>query len=252
MTTSYPSSRRRFVQRFALGMAGLSVPGRAWRSSMILSLEAAPPTETGTLRLTFTDFPSLEQDYGSVRLTANPVGSDHFPQGNLYPLLVNRAPGGRFYAMTAECTHASCVVDSYDELEQGLRCPCHRSLYGLDGTVLIGPAERSLKQFPLQYDGKETLTIQVPGLAFRVTPSLAVGTGGRRLRMVFPTEPNVTYEVRFRASLAAPGQAVPFASSIDGPLDQTEWLGDEQPAEVFVEAAGAGGFFEVSMVFLEG
>ncbi len=244
-------TRRSFVKRFAVGVAALSVSGRGWRNPLLLDLEAAPAAEQGTVRLTLTEFPVLQQDLGSVRLTPNPVGQDHFPQGNLYPLLVNRAPGGTFYAMSAECSHAHCVVDSYDELEQGLRCPCHRSLYGLDGAVLIGPAKRALKSYPVSFDGRETLTIRVPGLAFRVSSSLAGGPGASRFRLSFPTEPNVTYQVLLRESVTSSGTAVPFSIGTEGALDQTSWVGDGELVSLYVAASLESGFFEIAMVLLE-
>ena len=58
------------------------------------------------------------------------------------------------------CTHGTCDVEWADDL--GLvRCPCHNSLFDWDGTVLQGPAERSLASFMvcLDNDGR-TLNIQ--------------------------------------------------------------------------------------------
>lgn len=53
-------------------------------------------------------------------------------------------------ALSAICTHRGCEVrpfpDSYE-------CPCHGSVYDLDGSVIEGPARKPLQRFRV----KETL-----------------------------------------------------------------------------------------------
>jgi nitrite reductase/ring-hydroxylating ferredoxin subunit len=186
-----------------------------------------------------------------VRLSPNPVGDDHFPQGELYPILVNRAPDGRFHALSAECSHAGCVVESYDELEQGLRCPCHGSLYGFDGAVIQGPAARSLASYPVAYDGADSLEIQVPGYGFRITPQAAGSRIAPRMRLVFPSEANALYQVIRRTSLSDPGVPVKFSPLEEGAPDISTWIGTGGDQALYVSTAGAGGFFEVVMLLAE-
>ncbi len=45
------------------------------------------------------------------------------------------------WAVSTICTHLGCIVKREGE---GFACPCHGSLFQLDGTVLRGPAPKSL------------------------------------------------------------------------------------------------------------
>ena len=47
-------------------------------------------------------------------------------------------------AMSAECTHLGCLLDQTDN---GFQCPCHGSRFDEQGTVISGPAPRSLACF---------------------------------------------------------------------------------------------------------
>ncbi|HAM72753.1 MAG TPA: hypothetical protein DCM86_14015 [Verrucomicrobiales bacterium] len=246
--------RRRFLRRFGLGLAVSALPGRRWRETILWEAAAATPDAPAVVTLSLADFPALGSDLGSVRLTVNPVGPDHFPRGNIYPFLVNRVSEGVFRAMSAECRHAGCVVESYDELSEGIRCPCHGSVYDITGQRIVGPAPdgSSLGPLPLIYDGIGSLQVTIPGLAFRIAPSrVDLGGGGGRLRLQFPTLPWVTYEVHFRERVSDPGLPVPFSSSPEGPPDQWTVTGDELPATVYVAPPGGSGFFEISMLLLE-
>jgi Rieske Fe-S protein len=51
--------------------------------------------------------------------------------------------GDRAWALSARCTHLGCAVVVADD-NASLACPCHGSRYGLDGTVLQGPATAPL------------------------------------------------------------------------------------------------------------
>ena len=54
-------------------------------------------------------------------------------------------------ALDPICTHARCTVAW--KKSEGLRCPCHRSLFALDGKVLDGPAPKPLKTYPATLSG---------------------------------------------------------------------------------------------------
>lgn len=250
---SLPSSRRTFVRRFATGLVASSLLGKSWKNPFVMEAEAGEFREGGEVRVRLQDFPVLRNDLGSVRVAVNPIAADGFPDGNFYPILINHAAGGTFFAMTTRCLHAQCVVDAFDDFEQGMLCPCHGSLYAIDGTAIRGPAREGsrLPQYEVVYDGQDLLTIRVPDLAYRVS-LLPVRSGpDARLALSFPTSPNVTYEVVYRRSLADPGETIPFATSLDGPMDQLTWPGDDLVATLYVPSVGDRGFFEVSMVLLD-
>jgi Rieske Fe-S protein len=56
---------------------------------------------------------------------------------------VSRDEDGRLRAVGARCTHLGCEV-SFNAPEQTWECACHGSRFGLDGSVLSGPAVRPL------------------------------------------------------------------------------------------------------------
>lgn len=246
-------NRRSFIRRFATGLVASSLLGKSWKNPFILEAEAGQFRGGGEIQLRLQDFPVLRNDLGSVRVAVNPIAADSFPDGNFYPVLINHAAGGTFFAMTTRCLHAQCVVEAFDDFEQGMLCPCHGSLYAIDGTAIRGPAREGsrLSQYEVVYDGQDLLTIRVPELAYRVS-LLPVGSGpDTRLALSFPTSPNVTYEVFYRRSVNDPGERIPFATSVNGPLDQFTWPGDDLVATVYVSPVGDRGFFEVSMVLLD-
>ncbi|MFF4648801.1 FAD-dependent oxidoreductase [Streptomyces sp. NPDC001380] len=58
---------------------------------------------------------------------------------------VYRDRAGRLHAVSARCTHLGCLV-RYDDAERCWACPCHGSRFGVDGSVLEGPATAPLER----------------------------------------------------------------------------------------------------------
>ena len=77
------------------------------------------------------------------------VGSAASVQTSLGTVLVSHTGQDAFIAVTAICTHEQCTITGFD----GTRyvCPCHGSQYSTSGTVQMGPATRSLQQFPTAF-----------------------------------------------------------------------------------------------------
>ena len=48
-----------------------------------------------------------------------------------------------FYAISGTCTHLGCTVALQDD--STLVCPCHGSMFDLQGAILAGPAELALQ-----------------------------------------------------------------------------------------------------------
>jgi glycine/D-amino acid oxidase-like deaminating enzyme/nitrite reductase/ring-hydroxylating ferredoxin subunit len=59
-----------------------------------------------------------------------------------------RDEDGTLHAVSARCTHLGCLVH-WNNAERSWDCPCHGSRFGLDGTVLEGPAVHRLERKPL-------------------------------------------------------------------------------------------------------
>ena len=62
-----------------------------------------------------------------------------------------------FSAFSSQCTHSGCTVN-YSATSNNLPCPCHGSVFSMTGSVLKGPATRSLQKFSVTKTGN-VLTI---------------------------------------------------------------------------------------------
>jgi glycine/D-amino acid oxidase-like deaminating enzyme/nitrite reductase/ring-hydroxylating ferredoxin subunit len=54
---------------------------------------------------------------------------------------IYRDDTGGVHAVSARCTHLGCIVH-FDDAETAWECPCHGSRFGVDGSILQGPANR--------------------------------------------------------------------------------------------------------------
>lgn len=70
------------------------------------------------------------------------------------PVVLARDEGG-LYAMSALCTHLGCQVTVEGD---GLPCPCHGSVFDLQGEVVTGPASSPLEHYAVTVDG-DTVTV---------------------------------------------------------------------------------------------
>ena len=71
-------------------------------------------------------------------------------------VLVYRSAQDAFQAVTATCTHEACTITGLRE--QTYVCPCHGSQFTTTGSVVSGPATRSLRTHNTSLTGA-TLTI---------------------------------------------------------------------------------------------
>ena len=69
-------------------------------------------------------------------------------------VLVARISETEFIAVSSVCTHAGCAVRF---ATTQISCPCHGSLFALDGTVTRGPATRPLTRFSATYDAQTNI-----------------------------------------------------------------------------------------------
>lgn len=248
-------SRRRFIKSFVLGTASAIVAGQPWRSAFLAQAQAAP--DVGILKIKLSDYPSLLNEFGSVRVGLNPMASDSSgPIGFFYPILINRGLGNEFYALDSYCHHEGFVVPPYDSFENCMTCPHEGSKYTIDGTLISGPASGPLDRYNLTYDGDETLTIEVPRLGYSVTAIPIRSTSPPKLLLDFPTKEGLEYEVQFRQRMDDAWTMVPFSRSLDGAEDATSMIADPfdpstyPNASIYVSRTRATGFYAVSVKVL--
>ena len=67
-----------------------------------------------------------------------------------------RAAG--FYALSVTCTHLGCTPNWLDG-EQKFKCPCHGSVFDIEGKVVAGPAPRPLDLLPSKIENGRLLVV---------------------------------------------------------------------------------------------
>lgn len=59
-------------------------------------------------------------------------------------------------AFGAQCTHLGCAYH-WDERKSEFQCPCHNSVFSLDGKVVSGPAPRPLDRYATRIENGKLL-----------------------------------------------------------------------------------------------
>src|SRR5436309_1895880 len=104
--------RRKFIKWVTFGIAtGGAAGGKLWQRDLLAYCEPIAGEPNAVFKLRLSDYPELAQPYGSVRLGLNPVSA--YPDGNFYPILINRDGSGNLYVLDCECRHESCVVPPF-------------------------------------------------------------------------------------------------------------------------------------------
>jgi Rieske Fe-S protein len=85
-------------------------------------------------------------EYQSLNSTG---GTVYFPE---YGILVGKSFNG-YFAVTGQCTAHSCQLEYQYSFDQ-LKCPCYGCLFGVDGSVQMGPATQPLIQYATQLNGQ--------------------------------------------------------------------------------------------------
>ncbi len=83
------------------------------------------------------------------------------PEGvSFYDSVIVSKKGDEIEVFSSTCTHLGCRIN---KLEEGhLTCPCHGSQFAADGSVLRGPANKSLEKLPFEINPKTgELTVDV-------------------------------------------------------------------------------------------
>jgi cytochrome b6-f complex iron-sulfur subunit len=117
-----PLSRRDALARLAVGTVGVAAI-----TALLVFLRVPIPLALRERTLVRVGLPDIF-----------PFNAFTFvPEKNLF---IYRTREG-FRALSALCPHLGCVITS---TESGFRCPCHGSTFDRHGTVLGGPAPKSL------------------------------------------------------------------------------------------------------------
>jgi menaquinol-cytochrome c reductase iron-sulfur subunit len=63
-----------------------------------------------------------------------------------------RQPDGKITVFSPLCTHLGCGY-RWDTDDLTFKCPCHGSIFNINGNVLAGPAPRPLDRLPVKVEG---------------------------------------------------------------------------------------------------
>jgi Rieske Fe-S protein len=132
-------SRRDFLARSVVGVAGLAVIGNGCGSLAPPPLVEAVSSEDGKVRLALASYPDLALPGGAATLNVLGTTTQH-------NLLIVHPSADQWAAVDGICTHASCPL-SYASKSQLIECSCHGSIFSLEGTVKHGPAKGALRVY---------------------------------------------------------------------------------------------------------
>ena len=229
--------RRNFLKATARAVLLVEASGLPWGDLFAPSARAADPV--GVVRVALSDFPALGVVSGSVHLiVASPTP--------IYPVILTRTATNTFAAVSSQCTHSGCVVNTFSDTDGSMLCTCHGSRFTAQGVVLAGPARFDLTGYTARLVSAGVVEVEIPGIGFAMAGALVNTAVGRRMRLSFPTTTALRYEIKRRTSMTTPAATVPFSLTETGAAAQTQLTGDGATATLYVEADAATGFLSVS------
>jgi menaquinol-cytochrome c reductase iron-sulfur subunit len=158
----YPPSdgitRRNFYIGAVYGMwaaigAALGIPALVYLFLPPKARQAEEWVEIGDVTKLTPDSP-VEMVYRRNRVDGWKVMSE---KGTAW--VVKQADGG-IVAFGPQCTHLGCAYH-WEEGKNDFLCPCHSSVFSVDGKVVSGPAPRPLDRFDVQVKGSKLLLGQL-------------------------------------------------------------------------------------------
>lgn len=67
-----------------------------------------------------------------------------------------KTPDNKLLAFGPQCTHLGCAYH-WEDKDKSFVCPCHTSLFSIDGKVISGPAPRPLDRYEAKVSGTKVL-----------------------------------------------------------------------------------------------
>lgn len=90
-------------------------------------------------------------------ITQGEINSLPFVKQNVF---INRNAQSEIIVLSLKCTHLGCNLN-YDKQKQLFICPCHGSVFNIDGTNIKGPAKISLARLKYQFDNQGNLIVRI-------------------------------------------------------------------------------------------
>jgi len=144
--------RREAILKFAIGTGTLLIAPNTFISCA--EEESPVPGEKGNNNNNNSN--KVEIDLSDSKYSSlNNAGEFVIVSG----IIIVNAGNDKIVAFSSTCTHQGCTI-SYNPSIKNFPCPCHGSVFSINGSVLNGPASKSLPQFSVTRD--ENLLIISP------------------------------------------------------------------------------------------
>jgi menaquinol-cytochrome c reductase iron-sulfur subunit len=153
-TDARETSRRRFHIGVIYGLmsaisAALGIPALIYLFFPPKVKKANPWIEIGDVTRLTPDSP-VELTFRRTRIDGWKVISEKSTAW------VVKAGDNRITAFGPQCTHLGCAYH-WEEGKNEFLCPCHNSLFAIDGKVISGPAPRPLDRYETRIEGNKLL-----------------------------------------------------------------------------------------------
>ncbi len=151
-----PTYDRRSILRTAGALCATALAGPALHALATGCTPISPTSsdDSGLVTVSLADHPELAQVGGFSLLFVQDTGL------TLAAVRVAEEGDDPIAVFDALCTHAGCLVDTYDRSRERLVCPCHDSEFDLDGEPLSGPALLPLPRYGAVLEG-DVLTVDL-------------------------------------------------------------------------------------------
>ena len=140
---NFECSRRKFVLDTLAGIGTITIGSFITVNQVACSSDTNPVSPNGQnisflVDISLSENSALQETGGTLALPSNAIDS--------HGMLLYRQDENIVKAYSRNCTHANCTIDAYSSSGVSI-CSCHGSTFDLNGNVVDGPAEDSLKQY---------------------------------------------------------------------------------------------------------
>lgn len=124
---------------------GLGIPLLGYAVLPTLQKREEPWSEVGPLDL-------IELNRPKELEVVRSLSSGWMKSNTVRSFWAYKKPDGEVVAFSPICTHLGCGY-RWSDADQQFLCPCHNSVFDLEGKVLAGPAPRPLDTLPTKIEG---------------------------------------------------------------------------------------------------
>lgn len=130
--------RRKFITRSMQAGAAIAIPF-AISCSKDEDNDIPPPSDKITIDLDSSQYSALKTAGNSA---------------TYQEIIIANTGNEVFVALSSVCTHQGCTI-SYNHANTNFPCPCHGSVFSVQGSVLQGPATTAVKRYSVTREGSQ-------------------------------------------------------------------------------------------------